>query len=529
MNVLATLKHPRRRRTMLAAWTMLTPNLLGFLIFTAGPVLFSLVMAFTDWNLTEHNRRTGEWPHFVAAENFVRLLCFQRNPLGPEVPHPLAWGLAGLLLCAFIPVLLYFCYRTNRAPFGQQNPPAYGTVLFAVACSCVLSVLSSAFRGALAAHPRLGLEWPALKLVAAALCLLPGVAQVRRLRADEARRLGRLAVLLTLLCVDLAVVGNLAGYVLSIWQPTNPLFFTYLWNTIFLMLAMPLGIAGSLVGALILIQRIEIGTWTQRIGLGVAILFGGLCFAVALRTVVPEVPELAGLLALIFVVGAAGVVGGTVVFRTLFYLPSISMGVATFILWQKLFDPEKGPVNAFFGWLFDTAVFDRVEACVRWWVPQLGASWHLTSPDWLLSVTWAKPAIMIMGLWAALGSNNMLLYLAGLSNIPQELYEAASIDGASGWQKFWHVTWPQLAPTTFFIFVMGTIGGLQGGFEQARVMTNGGPARSTTTLSYFLYIEAFENFDLGYASAVAWTLFVVIFILTMINWRFGSEVVSEYQ
>ena len=134
---------------------------------------------------------------------------------------------------------------------------------------------------------------------------------------------------------------------------------------------------------------------------------------------------------------------------------------------------------------------------------------------------------MIMGLWGAIGSNNMLLYLAGLSNIPTDLYEAADIDGASSFQRFWHITWPQLAPITFFIFIMSVIGGLQGGFEMARTMTQGGPFGSTTTLSYFIYNEGFTTGRLGYASGIAWTLFGMVFTVTMLNWKFGSRYVND--
>lgn len=121
----------------------------------------------------------------------------------------------------------------------------------------------------------------------------------------------------------------------------------------------------------------------------------------------------------------------------------------------------------------------------------------------------------------------MLLYLAGLSNISPELYEAADIDGASGPQRFWHVTWPQLAPVTFFIFVMSIIGGLQGGFEMARTMTGGGPAGATTTLSYYIYTEGFQAGRLGYASAVAWALFILVFVVTIFNWKFGNRYADE--
>ncbi len=163
---------------------------------------------------------------------------------------------------------------------------------------------------------------------------------------------------------------------------------------------------------------------------------------------------------------------------------------------------------------------------VSWRLPDMAAD-GLNPPQWLTQYHWAKPSIMLMGLWGAIGSNNMLLYLAALTNVPQELYEAADIDGASRLQRFWHITWPQLAPTTFFIVVMSCIGGLQGGFEMARTMTQGGPAGATTVLSYYVYMEGFLTGRLGFASAIAWALFVMVFVLTMFNWRFGNRYVNE--
>ena len=148
-------------------------------------------------------------------------------------------------------------------------------------------------------------------------------------------------------------------------------------------------------------------------------------------------------------------------------------------------------------------------------------------PDWLGGYDWAKPALMIMGLWASIGSNNMLLYIAGLTNIPPELYEAADIDGASKFQRFWNITWPQLAPITFFIFIMSVIGGLQGGFETAKTMTQGGPAGATTTLSYFIFTQGFETGRFGSASGVAWALFALVLVVTLINWKFGSRYVND--
>jgi multiple sugar transport system permease protein len=166
-------------------------------------------------------------------------------------------------------------------------------------------------------------------------------------------------------------------------------------------------------------------------------------------------------------------------------------------------------------------------AMVAWRLPAMAASGDMAPPNWLADYHWAKPAIMIMAFWAAVGSNNMILYIAGLTNVPRELYEAAEIDGANRWNRFWHVTWPQLAPVTFFIVVMSVIHGLQGGFEMARAMTQGGPAGSTTTLSYFVYIEGFESGRLGYASAVVWVLFAMVMAMTLLNFKFGNRNVNE--
>jgi len=262
-------------------------------------------------------------------------------------------------------------------------------------------------------------------------------------------------------------------------------FWLYFVNTAYLMLGMPIAIAGSLCLALLLSQRLR----------------------------------------------------GIVVYRTLFYLPTFTSGVALMILWKALYNPDFGPVNAAIDWVIATLHVNDFLA----WVGCGAAG----PPDWLLSTRnllgleveevklasrqWglgARDAIIIMGIWIAIGGNNMLLYLAALSNVPQELYEAAQIDGAGKWATFWNVTWPQLAPTTFFIVVMSFIGGLQGGFEQARVMTAGGPAGTTTTLTYYIYTKAFEEFQIGYASAISWVLFVIIFTVTLINWRFGSRELS---
>lgn len=198
---------------------------------------------------------------------------------------------------------------------------------------------------------------------------------------------------------------------------------------------------------------------------------------------------------------------GIVTFRTINFLPSICPGVAVAILWLWIFNPEYGMLNN-----------------IIYWIGQfLGAP--LKGPNWLSSPGWAKPSLMLMNFWTYLGGMNMILYLAALQGIPRELYEAADIDGANNWQKFLAITWPQISPTTFFIFIMGVIGGFQGGFMQAYVMTGGGPGGATTTIEYYIYNNAYVWFNMGYAASIAWFLFVIIFIVSIINWRFGGRLV----
>lgn len=190
---------------------------------------------------------------------------------------------------------------------------------------------------------------------------------------------------------------------------------------------------------------------------------------------------------------------GISIFRTLFYLPTICGGVGMFLLWGYIFSPETGILNQILGWC------------------------GIEGPNWLTNYYWAKPALMLMNLWGAMGGTNMLLYLAGLQGIPQELYEAAEVDGANRFQRFWKITVPMLAPTNFFIFTMSVIGGFQGGFDAAYVMTGGGPAGATTTLSYYIYNHAFVYFNMGYAAAIALVLSVLVFLITALNWKFGRR------
>ena len=189
----------------------------------------------------------------------------------------------------------------------------------------------------------------------------------------------------------------------------------------------------------------------------------------------------------------------TYFYRLIFFLPGILAGVAMFYLWKWVYNPDYGLFNVI--------------------LAHLG----IEGPKWLTSVHWAKPAIIMMSLWLHAGGQGMLLYLAALQGVSPELYEAAEIDGANAWQKFRAVTWPSIAPVTFFIFVMGIIGGLQGGFEAAYILTGGGPDGSTTTIGYYIYTKAYEQFEMGYAAAVAWILFLLVLGVTLLNWRFGRN------
>lgn len=181
---------------------------------------------------------------------------------------------------------------------------------------------------------------------------------------------------------------------------------------------------------------------------------------------------------------------GTAVYRTLYFLPSLTPAVAAAILWQWVLQPEVGIVNF------------------------LLAQAGLTGPPWLGSVEWAIPAIILIALWQNAGGNRMMIYLAGLQGVPQELYEAAEIDGASVWAQFRHVTLPMISPTVFFNMVLGVIGALKV-FTIAFVATKGGPAYATWFFALHIYTQAFQYFEFGYAAALSWIFFVILLVFTV--------------
>jgi len=193
-------------------------------------------------------------------------------------------------------------------------------------------------------------------------------------------------------------------------------------------------------------------------------------------------------------------VRGMRVYRTLFYLPAIVPMVASAILWIWVLNPEVGLVNSL--------------------LRMLGVG---DPPNWLQSASWgfgSKSAIILMGLWSA--GSGMIIWLAGLKGIPQHLYEAAEIDGAGPWGRFFNVTLPMLSPYIFFNLIMGIIGTMQI-FTQAFIMTEGGPDDSTLFYAYYLFNNAFRYFKMGYASALAWILFLFILALTLVQLKLAPR------
>jgi multiple sugar transport system permease protein len=191
-------------------------------------------------------------------------------------------------------------------------------------------------------------------------------------------------------------------------------------------------------------------------------------------------------------------VPGMAVWRTAFYIPSILAGVAVAILWGLIFNPKFGILNWVLGWF------------------------GINGPGWLSSPDWAVPALILMSLWGVGGG--MIIYLSGLQSIPTTLYEAAQLDGANSWQQFFHVTVPLMTPVILYNLVIGIIGTFQY-FTEVYVLTSGltggigGPAKSTLFYNIYLYSNAFRYMNMGYASALAWILFIIVLLLTLLVFR----------
>ncbi|MBV7330861.1 sugar ABC transporter permease [Chloroflexi bacterium TSY] len=187
---------------------------------------------------------------------------------------------------------------------------------------------------------------------------------------------------------------------------------------------------------------------------------------------------------------------GLGIYRTVYYLPSITPAVAFAVVWVQILNPEFGVLNEVIGWF------------------------GLGPINWLFDPNWAKPAFIIMTLW--LTGFQMIIFLAGLQGVPKELQEAAEIDGANVWRRFFRVTIPIISPIIFFNMIIGIIGSFQV-FTSAFIMTDGRPQDSTLFMVLYLYRNAFEFFKMGYAASLAWILFIIIMIFTGIQFFFANR------
>ncbi|MBM4031631.1 MAG: sugar ABC transporter permease [Planctomycetes bacterium] len=192
-------------------------------------------------------------------------------------------------------------------------------------------------------------------------------------------------------------------------------------------------------------------------------------------------------------------VRGMAFYRTIFFLPSIVPVVAMAILWLWILNARYGVLNYSL-------------TCVG--IPAKSL------PPWLQSEQWAMPALILMGLWGV--GYSVVIYLAGLQDIPNHLYESADIDGANWWQKTVHITLPMLSPTLYFTLIMGIIGTFQI-FAAPYIMTEGGPGRATHFYSYYLYNVAFQDLRMGFACAMAWVLFLIILGLTLLATKLSAR------
>jgi ABC-type sugar transport system permease subunit len=194
---------------------------------------------------------------------------------------------------------------------------------------------------------------------------------------------------------------------------------------------------------------------------------------------------------------------GVVIFRTAYYLPVLTSIVVAGIVWSALYDYRSGPINAILEWF------------------------GLPAQKWLTDSSTALSSVVMVRVWKGVGFN-MMVFLAGLQAIPNELYEAAMMDGARGWQKIRYITLPMLMPTTFYIFVMACISSFQV-FSEIYVMTKGGPAGATKTLIYLIWEQAFEYSNLGYASALAVVLLVIVGAIAIFNLVYVNRLVDYEQ
>lgn len=472
------------RKRLFIALAFLLPNLLGFLVFTAGPVVISLWMSLTDRALTKHNKYSDIPVRFVGFENYERLLWGDESRLFWDYFRNTAFLMLGIPVGIAGSLALALMLNTKTGPQSPRTRSrGLGIALVAslIACVGVWMLTTPGPRPDPTAVQVMSTE--------------TGLTDLTQWSVDNAR------------CNAAVVATAAVGFVVSLGLALGPVFF----RTIFYLPSLLAGVAmfllwktlyrprGGLINAGLdplldwlqyAVNHTPAGLWSA-LGLVLALLAIALSINLVRVGILNLLRRDAGVVALL----------GRVMLAASIVLIGVVVGAK----------PDNYPVAGLAGLIAS--------------LPTLAAA-GFDAPSWLVDPRWAKTALIIMGVWCGVGGGNMLLYLAGLSNIPPELYEASSIDGATGWQRFKHVTWPQLAPTTFFIVIMSTIGGLQGGFEQAMVMTQG--KADTIVLAYYLYNIAFtDQFQLGLASAIAWVMFAVIFVMTILNFRIGSRLTND--
>lgn len=193
---------------------------------------------------------------------------------------------------------------------------------------------------------------------------------------------------------------------------------------------------------------------------------------------------------------------GKVFFRSVLFFPYVASLVVIAVVWMALFNPDRGPVNSL--------------------LIALGIS---NPPRWAASTTWAMPTIIGLTVWKGMGYY-MIVYLAALQGVPGDLYEAASLDGASRWQQFMNVTWPSVMPTTFYILMMLMVTAFKS-YDTMYITTQGGPGEATKVLAYHIYNTAFVSSKFGYASALAMILFVIVISVTLLQFKFEKKFVNN--
>jgi multiple sugar transport system permease protein len=490
------------KKRLLAGLAFISPNIIGFLGFTLVPLILSMILAFSNWDLTLHNQyKPDSSIEFAGLGDFIELFFehdfwqFMGNTLFLMIGLPI--GIAGSLGAAIL--------------LSQELKVASRRVF-------VMMLIGALMLGGVVTLMALGMGATAITILVvgvAGLMLVGGM-------------LGGQTVYRTLFYLP-SFTASVAVFIL--WKkmcnpevgPVNGI------------LAGPLDVVETIVKA------VPTGVVQSGLMVGVFVMLFLTAWGASLIRrlwVDGEVGTVSALIAAPFLLVPTGLAlywsWGGATFTTSLVL---AIGAPLCLAYQAyrarsgqdLQCPRARGVGSAVLLALVLLVLQLIVfgiGHVLFGLPAWAAE-GLSPPRWIHDYHWAKPAFLLMGLWAAVGSNTRLLYLAGLSNVPTELYESASIDGASRFQRFWHVTWPQLAPITFFVIIMGVIGGLQGGMEIARAMTRGGPAGATTTLSYSIYTEGFETGRLGYASGVSWVLFALVLVVTLLNWKFGSRYVND--